>query len=293
MEKFKIILRTLLFPHIAIVIILVPVAAAMLIYAFAVPGANEIVCYASYALSAYALTVFCARAPRMIKGVKRLKSENEYLRRYFSDPQLRTNISLNGSLFLNVAYALMQLGLGFYHSSFWFYSLAVYYALLAAVRWALLRESSKAAAGGDVFREWLHYRFVGLVLLLMNMALAVIVAFMVHLNRGFIHHPITTIAMAAYTFSSFTIAIVSVVRYKKYDSPLLSASKSISLVAATVSVLTLETAMLSAFGEGNEPIFRQIMIGATGAAVCAFILAAAIYMTLRSTKEINRIKGRK
>ena len=58
-------------------------------------------------------------------------------------------------------------------------------------------------------------------------------------------------------------------------------------------MLTLETAMLSAFGEGNEPIFRQIMIGATGAAVCAFILAAAIYMTLRSTKEINRIKGRK
>lgn len=293
MDKAKKILKALLFPHIAIVLILVPVAAAMLIYAFAAPNANEIVSYASYALSAYALTIVCARAPRMVKDIERFKAENKYALRYLSDPQLRVNISLNASLLLNLAYAAMQLGLGFYHGSLWFYAFALYYVLLCVMRWAILRESRKTEAGGDIFREWLHYRFVGMELLLMGLALAVIVTYMVLQNRGFAHHPITTIAMAAYTFSSFTLAIVSVVKYKKYESPLLSASKSISLVSATVSVLTLETAMLSAFGEGNDPAFHRIMVAATGLAVCLFIFAAAIYMTVRSTREINRIKRSK
>ena len=57
-----------------------------------------------------------------------------------------------------------------------------------------------------------------------------------------------------------------------------------------VSILSLETAMLTAFGEAGNDSFRQIMTAITGAAVCLLVLAMAIYMIIHSTKEINRLK---
>lgn len=53
-------------------------------------------------------------------------------------------------------------------------------------------------------------------------------------------------------------------------------------------MLTLETAMLSAFGEAGDAEFRQAMTAATGAAVCLVVLILAVYMIARPTKEIKR-----
>lgn len=290
MEKLKTICRKLLFPHMAILILLVPMAAALLIYAFAFENAHPGVVYVSYALSAYALTIVCIRTPAIIAWAKRFKRDNRYLSRYFSDPHLRVKISLYGSLALNTAYAIFQMGLGFRHASVWFYSLAVYYVLLAVMRYFLLKETVNTVPGKNRFRELLLYRLCGVLLLVMNLALAVIVFYIAWQNRGFEHHYITTIAMAAYTFATLTKAIVNVVKYRKYQSPIMSASKAISLAAACVSILTLETAMLTVFGEGNDPLFRQIMTSTTGAAVCLLVLAIAIYMIVRATKQINMIK---
>ena len=49
----------------------------------------------------------------------------------------------------------------------------------------------------------------GIVFLIMNLALALIIFFMVYWNRTFHRHEITTIALAAYTFTSLAFAIVS------------------------------------------------------------------------------------
>lgn len=288
MEKLKKIGTKLLFPPLPIIILLVLVAVTLLVYAFTFDNANEIVAYVAYFLSAYALAVLCFKAPDILRKAKSFKNENKYLSRYLSDTQLRVELSLYGSLFVNVAYALFQLGLGFYHRSIWFYALAGYYALLAAMRFVLVKEARKPEK--NLFTEHLLYRFCGVLLLVMNLALSIIVTYIVLLNRGFTHHPITTIAMAAYTFGTLAKAIVNVIKYRKYNRPVYSASKAVSLAAASVSMLTLETAMLTAFGEGNSAAFRQIMTGATGVTVCAFVLVMAIYMITRSTKQINQIK---
>ena len=291
MGNSKYILKKLLFPHVAILILLVPVAAALLIYAFTNETAHPVVVYGSYVLSAYALVVVCLRAPGMIRWTKAVRAENRYFVRYFSDPWLRLKVSLYSSLVLNTAYAVFQLGLGFRHGSIWFYSLAVYYVLLAAMRFVLLKETVKNPQGGNRFMELLLYRFCGVLLVGMNLALAVIVTYIVWQNRGFEHHEITTIAMAAFTFGTLSKAIVNVVRYRRYQSPLMSASKVITLVSAVVSVLTLETAMLTAFGEQNDPLLRQIMTGATGAAVCILVLALAVSMIVHGTQEIKKERG--
>ena len=142
-----------------------------------------------------------------------------------------------------------------------------------------------------MMEELRKYRACGIVFLVMNLALALMIFFMVYWNRTFEHHEITTIAMAAYTFGSMTMAIMNVVKYRKYNSPVYSASKAISLAAACVSMLTLESTMLTTFSDGTMTLTdRRIMLGATGVAVCAFIIAMAIYMIVQSSKKLKLLK---
>lgn len=92
-------------------------------------------------------------------------------------------------------------------------------------------------------------------------------------------------ALAAFSFTAITVAIVNIVKYRKYHSPVWSASKALSFVAALVSMLTLEDAMLATFGQAEGEGFRQLMGGLSGAGVTAAVLAIAIYMIVVSTKK--------
>ena len=140
--------------------------------------------------------------------------------------------------------------------------------------------------------ELVKYRACGWVFLIMNLALALIIFFMVYWNRTFRHHMITAIAMAAYTFTAFTVAIVNVVKYRKYNSPVFSASKAISLAAALVSMLTLESTMLTTFSDGTMTATEQKwMLGATGGVISVLIVATAIYMIVIGTKKLKIIKS--
>ena len=147
----------------------------------------------------------------------------------------------------------------------------------------LLRDIKSMKLGKDIETEYRHYRFCGIVLLIMHEVLVLIVFFMTYFGRSFKHHPITTIAMAAYTFAAMTVSILNVIKYRKYKSPILSACKSVSLAAAAVSMLTLESAMLNSFGTDAERAIHGHMIFFTGAAVCILIMGLAISMIIHST----------
>lgn len=283
--------KALLFPHIAIMIILVPIAIVFLVYSMVFLGTDSIPAIVAYVLSAYTLTVWCFKIPYLIRLFKSFKDENKYAQIWLKDTRLRVNVSLYGSLIWNTAYAVFQLGLGFWHHTFWFYSLAGYYIALAVMRFFLVRHTSKHKPGERMEEELIKYRACGIVFLLMNIALTLIIFFMVYWNRTFEHHEITTITLAAYTFTSLTMAIVNVVKYRKYKSPVYSASKAISLAAACVSMLTLESTMLTTFGDGTmDMTTRRIMLGATGGVISVFIIMMAIYMIVQSNKKIKQLK---
>jgi hypothetical protein len=273
-------------------ILLVPLSTVLLVGSMVWVGTESAIAYVSYVLSAYTLTVWCIRIPRLIRFVKTFKDENRYARRIRSDPRLRVNISLYGSLAWNALYGIFQLGLGYYHRTFWFTSLGTYYVILGLMRFSLLLHTRKYAPGERMRTELVKYRACGWVFLVMNLALALIIFFMVYWNRTFRHHMITAIAMAAYTFTAFTVAIVNVIRYKKYNSPVFSASKAISFAAACVSMLTLESTMLTTFGDGTMTATEQnIMLGATGGGISVLIVAMAVGMIVVGTRKIKELKS--
>ena len=273
-------------------ILLVPIATVLLIGSMVFVGTESPIAYVSYVLSAYTLTVWCMKIPNIIRFFKDFKNENKYARRWLDDAHLRVNVSLYGSLIWNALYGIFQLWLGFYHGTFWFCSFGVYYILLGVMRFFLVGHTRKYTPGEKMASELHKYRACGWILLFMNLALALIVFFMVYWNRTFEHHMITAIAMAAYTFTSFTLAIINVVKYRKYNSPVYSASKAISLAAALVSMLTLESTMLTTFSDGTmSPLEQKIMLGATGGVICALIVATAIYMILIGTEKLKALNS--
>ena len=284
--------KALLFPHIAIMIILLPVSAVFLVGSMVFIGTETVIAYISYALAAYTLTVWCFRIPKLIKLFKNFKNENKYARLWQEDTRLRVNVSLYGSLAWNALYGIFQLWLGFYHSTFWFYSLGAYYICLAVMRFFLAHYTTKYAPGEKMRSELIRYRACGIIFLVMNLALALIIFFMVYWNRTFEHHMITTIAMAAYTFTAFTLAIINVIKFKKYNSPVFSASKAISLAAALVSMLTLESTMLTTFADGTmTAIDKKMMLGMTGGVISLLIVAMAIYMIVSGTNRLKILKA--
>ena len=286
---WKKITKRLLFPHPVFLGLFASLSLALLIYCPFFYESTDVISIVSYVCSFCALALVCLRVPAIVRFVKRFRQENKYAVRYASDVRLRINLSLCGSFLLNAVYAAFQLGLGLRHRSAWFYSMAGYYLLLGLMRLMLVKYTRGHAPGQQLETEWKKYRLCGVLLLLMTLVLTIFILYFVLRIREFKHHEITTISMAAYTFASLTLAIINAFRYKRYGSPAYSAAKAISLVSAIVSVLTLENAMLTAFGQDNSELFRQIMLGATGAAVVCAVQGIAIYMIRNAVENLKAI----
>ena len=172
--------KALLFPHIAIMILLIPVSGVLLVGSMVFIGTESVIAIVSYVISAYTLTVWCFKIPYLIDFFKTFKNENKYVRKWREDARLRVNVSLYGSLAWNALYGVFQLWLGFYHHTFWFYSLGAYYICLGVMRFFLARHTARYAPGERLQTELKKYRACGIVFFVMNLALALIIFFMVY-----------------------------------------------------------------------------------------------------------------
>ena len=143
-----------LFPHIAIMIILVPIATVFLVYSLMFMGTDSLIAIISYLLAFYTLLVWSLKIPHLIKFIQNFKNENAHVKRWRDDPRLRINVSLYGTLLWNTAYALLHLGMSFWHHSFWFCSLAGYYIFLAVMRFFLVRFTSNTNPGKKCERSF-------------------------------------------------------------------------------------------------------------------------------------------
>lgn len=258
--------------------------------------------YFSYLASTYALIITITAFSRLGNFFNKIKNKlkaqpivkkirgTKLGERFFDDIHFRTELSLYCGLLINFLYILMKLFWGIYYRSVWFISLAVYYILLAAMRFILLRRRDSRTKVISAESEVRHYQMCGIALLIMNQALACIVFFMVYQNRGFDYPGSFIYAMAAYSFYSIITAVIGLVRFRNQGSPLLSAAKVINLVAAMVSVLALETAMLARFGDVDDLIFRKAMTQATGGTICTVEIVIAVFMIWRSSKLLKTLR---
>jgi len=80
------------------------------------------------------------------------------------------------------------------------------------------------------------------------------------------------------------MAVINLIRYRRFNNPIYSASKIYSLATACVSLFFLQNSMLSVFGDGGD--WQRYMNIGTGAIVFLLIVGAAVFMIWRATKAI-------
>ena len=292
----KILKRLFFLPPIPTLLISVP-SYGLVIYALAGKNVNPAVTYLSYFLSAYALIISVTGMMGVVQWTRQGIGKHPFVRkvlgiplvgRYLKEDLFRAEAALYQGFFINFLYAGIKMFSGILYRSVWFITLAVYYILLAVMRASLLHYVRKA--GKNKILEWQRYRLCGIILLMMNVSLAGIVILAVHRNSGFEYPGVLIYVMAMYAFYATITAVWNLVKFRRYGNPVLSAAKAINLTAALVSMLSLETAMLTQFGAADDPVFRQIMTASTGAGVCMIVLGMAVFMIWRSTKQLKRIK---
>lgn len=303
-EKIKEILKKIFskaFCRSPLLTILISIPAyALVIYVLASGMENSIISYLAYALSAYALVITITGTAGIIGRIRRGIDSHPLVKklhgipafeRYLYEAEFRTKTALYQGLAVNLVYAGIKLFSGICYHSVWFITLAVYYFLLAVMRFSLiLFVRGRGDSEEDRLLELRRYRLCGIILLFMDWALAGIIILVVHQNSSFEYPGMLIYVMALYTFYANITAVINVIKFRKYKKPVLSAAKVINLTAALVSMLSLETAMLTQFGAAEDPVFRQIMTASTGAGVSMIVLGMAVSMITSSTKQLKLIK---
>lgn len=290
--NYKKLFKSLIEPPAAVAALLVPLCAAALVWVFVTKRQDSPVAYAVYILSFYTLCVvtwWCIKhLPKQYRTAKDKLYSNPVGNRYMTDMKFRTHVNLYLSLSVNLLYVAVNVVSGIIFETAWFFVLSFYYTILAVMRFLLLRFVGRTGIGNDRRGELLRSRLCGVILLTVNLALTGAVMMILYVNKGFSYNGILIYVVASYTFYITAMAIRNLIKYRRLGSPVMSMSKIISMAAALVSMLSLETAMFSQFGKEMSQWGQRLMIILTGAGVSAVIITMSLYSIIKNTKELKK-----
>lgn len=294
MRNWKSICSRLLFPPLWIVIVLTVISASALTAVFVKNWSDSPVAYGVYTFSFYSLTVVCLACWRAIPGyyrsIRGRVYNNKYGNRYLTDVSFKTQVNLYCSLLINLLYAVINEVSAVIYNTYWFGIFAVYYAIMAIMRFLLIRYFGRSNVEKSRMGELKRVRLCACILMTVNFALSGAVLMMIYYGRGFEYKGVLIYVAAAYTFYITAAAIIDVIRCRKYNSPVMSVANMIRLAAAMFSMLFLETAMFAQFGGDSSPEMQRNMIMATGAGISVVLVAMSVYTIVRCTKELKEIE---
>lgn len=291
---WKAIWKRILFPPFWLILLLFIASAVALPLIFIKDLSETPIAYAVYVIAFYTvcvISVFCSMVlPKQYKHIRKKIYAHPIGHRYMTDTSFKIHVSLYASLTVNLLYVGVNVLSCFLYRTMWFVFLAGYYVILAVMRFLLVRYIRIHQLGQNRLGELRRSKLCSCILLLLNFVLTGAVMMILYQNKGFEYHGILIYVMAAYTFYITTHAIVDLVRYRKYRSPVMTTSKIIALSAALVSMLSLETAMFSQFGGDMTPESKWLMIALTGAGVSIVVIAMSVCMIIKTTREIKEIR---
>ena len=256
----------------------------------------SIAIYVMAAISFFSSCSLWIRAVRLLVCVVLIPfiEKNKIANMLVKDYKLRTIISALPGLGMNLIFALFNAVIGIISHSAWHGSLAAYYILLSAMRFVSVMYAKSIyidkKKGKTEQRELKVYKNCGIMLSVMSIALMGAVIMLVFGFGGKSYPEIVTIAVAAYTFYKLIMSIINMVKARKEKSLLLITLRYIGYSEALVALLSLQTALFAAFGQGSEKLI-PIMNTATGAAVCLTALLLGVYMICDARKRKKVIEA--
>lgn len=245
---------------------------------------ENILVYLIYSLSAYSLTIWLAALPGLTKRAKSAMMGSKLMRkaaaspimgRYFKDLAFRGSISIYQGMAVNLFYVAFRIMAAIRYVSVWFLSMAVYYLVLGGLRAYLIVCYRRRTP--ELERRCYHT--TAWFLFLLNIPMGGMIVLMVRTDSGFSYPGYVIYLSALYTFYTMITSAINLIRFRRLGSPILSAAKVLHFVAAMMSILGLQTAMISRFSENGEN-YRRMMNAITGGFVYGIVILIAIYMLL-------------
>ena len=209
---------------------------------------------------------------------------SKFAGRYLHDLAFRGSVGIYQGMAVNAFYVVFRIVAGIRYASVWFVSMAVYYLVLGGLRAYLIlcyrRRSPES--------ERRCYRTTAWLLFLLNIPMGGMIALMVRTNSSFSYPGSIIYLSALYTFYTMVMSILNLVRFRRLGSPILSAAKVLNFISAMMSILGLQTALISRFSENGE-FYQKRMNAVTGGCVYGIVILLAVIMLLHSRKPEKKV----
>ena len=165
------------------------------------------------------------------------------------------------SLAFNISFCAFYIVFGAVTRSWWLFTVGVYYCVLSAMRFVVIRKKRGVRS---------VVRFTGVMLMVLSVPLAGTVVLSLVNNRGHKIHLIPMLAIATYSFAKITLATVGLIKSIRVSSEKSVALRNISFATALVSIFSLQRSMLVSF-EGMTDSQIVLMNALTGTGVCILV----------------------
>lgn len=239
----------------------------------------------------YSVLVVVGSVRKARRKVLNVADRYEFTRNLRRDYKFRIVAFAVFAFVLNVGYTLLLGVMAIKARSSWYGAVAVYYILLSTARGGVLIQDKKDERrhkydGVALKKEKIGtYKYCGIMILALTVALAVSVVEAVANGEGF-----RVPTWAVYPFIGVAVyRIVSAVRgflrSMQYTDLVARAVQHLNLAATLVAVLSLQTAVLSLFAPNFE---ARVLNAVTGGLACLVTLTIGMFMVLHARKERAR-----
>lgn len=211
-----------------------------------------------------------------------LKTINDYR----TDLWFRAEASVHISTGVNLTYSMYQALIGLTRKSVWFDVLAVYYILLTITRVLMLYYIRNEAEDGR--EELRRYRKCGFMMLGLTVFVLGIGLLVNNGNSAAKEYPGHMVfVVGAFTIYTFIISIANLWKYRKLESPLISASKSVNLATALVSLYAFQASVFAQFKAFINPSLITLLnvSVAVGSFICVAYMSG--HIIVRATRALR------
>lgn len=302
MGKTKRIVRRLLFPPGWTVAAVSMTGYTLLIFVFHT-SQTGVVPYLSYFLSAYAFLTDILMFPRLKSSLKKRKAylgkhnvllsqirKTHFGKSYLEDRAFRGSVGIYQGMIADFLYTIFHIVADY--TSVWFLSMAAYHMVLGILRMYLIFRHRRrpCTENTDLIYEYHCYQTIGKLLLVLNIPMVGTVILIIVTNSSCRYPGVAIYVSACYTFYMMVLSIMNVTRFRKLNRPILLAAKMLNVVAAAMSLLRLQAALIAQFDKG-EAQFRKLMNTLTGTGVCVLVTGMAVYMIVYARRKIRMTGG--
>lgn len=275
----------------AIALIALPLSVFLLAINQAYKVQATIACCISGLFSLYAISMMVKYVIRLRR--KLLKVAGRYA---FTRNMLRyeyRSIFISACSFLgNIGYTFFLANVAFLYDSVWYGALSVYYIVLAASRGSMLVRNNKQERKYKFDRHGLQkakigtYRYCGITILALAAALAVSVVELLINGAGPRATDGIIIALAVLAVGKVVYGVMHFMRSTKSSDLVVRSVWYTNLAVTLVSILTLQTLILTAYPTNVE---AMVVNGITGFSVCLITLALGAFMIVYSVHAKKRL----